>query len=81
MAEVIQMPRLSDTMEEGNIVAWHKKEGDAKDPFSHRLHCEPNAIPAQLTRINIGEDLRTTTKVAGYRSVLAPPPACFVIGK
>jgi len=28
MAEVIKMPRMSDTMEEGNIVAWHKKEGD-----------------------------------------------------
>ena len=28
MAEIIRMPRLSDTMEEGNIVAWLKKEGD-----------------------------------------------------
>lgn len=28
MAEVIKMPRMSDTMEEGNIVAWHKKVGD-----------------------------------------------------
>ncbi len=29
MAEVIRMPRLSDTMEEGNIVSWQKKVGDA----------------------------------------------------
>ena len=28
MAEVIRMPRMSDTMEEGNIVGWHKKVGD-----------------------------------------------------
>lgn len=28
MAEVIKMPRLSDTMEEGRIVEWLKKEGD-----------------------------------------------------
>ena len=28
MAEVILMPRLSDTMTEGVIVAWHKKVGD-----------------------------------------------------
>lgn len=28
MAEVIQMPLMSDTMEEGNIVEWLKKEGD-----------------------------------------------------
>lgn len=26
------MPRMSDTMQEGNIVAWHKKEGDAIQP-------------------------------------------------
>ena len=29
MAELISMPRLSDSMEEGEIVAWHKKVGDA----------------------------------------------------
>jgi len=29
MAEIIRMPRLSDTMEEGNIVSWLKNEGDA----------------------------------------------------
>ncbi len=29
MAEVIRMPKMSDTMEEGIIIAWLKKEGDA----------------------------------------------------
>lgn len=29
MAEVIRMPRMSDTMEEGNIVGWMKNVGDA----------------------------------------------------
>ncbi len=29
MAEIIRMPRLSDTMEEGNIVSWLKKEGES----------------------------------------------------
>ena len=28
MAEVIRMPRLSDTMTEGKIVSWNKKVGD-----------------------------------------------------
>jgi pyruvate dehydrogenase E2 component (dihydrolipoamide acetyltransferase) len=32
MAEIIRMPRMSDTMSEGNIIAWHKKEGDAIKP-------------------------------------------------
>ena len=29
MAEVILMPRLSDTMTEGVIASWHKNIGDA----------------------------------------------------
>ena len=29
MANVVHMPALSDTMEEGTLVAWHKKVGDS----------------------------------------------------
>ncbi len=29
MAEVINMPRLSDTMEEGTVAQWFKKVGDS----------------------------------------------------
>ncbi|MFT3764429.1 MAG: pyruvate dehydrogenase complex dihydrolipoamide acetyltransferase [Minicystis sp.] len=29
MAKVLEMPKLSPTMEEGQISAWHKKEGDS----------------------------------------------------
>src|SRR5450631_1845382 len=29
MAKVLDMPKLSPTMEEGVLSAWHKKEGDA----------------------------------------------------
>jgi pyruvate dehydrogenase E2 component (dihydrolipoamide acetyltransferase) len=32
MAEVIEMPRLSDTMTEGVIAKWHKKVGDSVKP-------------------------------------------------
>jgi len=32
MAEIIRMPRLSDTMEEGNIISWLKNEGDPVSP-------------------------------------------------
>ena len=32
MAEVIEMPRLSDTMTEGVIVKWHKKVGEPLKP-------------------------------------------------
>lgn len=29
MADIVRMPALSDTMEEGTLVAWHKSVGDA----------------------------------------------------
>ncbi len=29
MAEIVRMPRLSDTMEEGVVAKWHKKVGDS----------------------------------------------------
>ena len=32
MAEVIRMPKMSDTMTEGVIVEWHKKVGDKIKP-------------------------------------------------
>jgi pyruvate dehydrogenase E2 component (dihydrolipoamide acetyltransferase) len=28
MAEIVHMPKLSDTMTEGVVAAWHKKVGD-----------------------------------------------------
>src|SRR6266481_5382177 len=28
MAKILDMPKLSPTMEEGVLTAWHKKEGD-----------------------------------------------------
>jgi len=28
MAEIVRMPKMSDTMEEGTIAVWHKKVGD-----------------------------------------------------
>lgn len=31
MAKLVDMPKLSPTMEEGQIAAWHKSEGDAID--------------------------------------------------
>ena len=32
MAQILDMPRLSDTMKEGVLVKWHKKEGDKLSP-------------------------------------------------
>ena len=48
MAEIIRMPRLSDTMEEGNIVAWLKKVGDAVSPGDILAEVETDKATMEL---------------------------------
>lgn len=48
MAEVIRMPRMSDTMEEGNIVAWLKKEGDTVEAGETLAEVETDKATMEL---------------------------------
>ncbi|MBP7183974.1 MAG: pyruvate dehydrogenase complex dihydrolipoamide acetyltransferase [Saprospiraceae bacterium] len=48
MAEVIRMPRLSDTMEEGNIVSWLKKVGDNVEPGDVLAEVETDKATMEL---------------------------------
>ena len=48
MAEIIRMPRLSDTMEEGNIVSWLKKEGDSVKPGDILAEVETDKATMEL---------------------------------
>jgi pyruvate dehydrogenase E2 component (dihydrolipoamide acetyltransferase) len=48
MAEIIRMPRLSDTMEEGNIVAWLKKVGDQVKPGDVLAEVETDKATMEL---------------------------------
>ena len=48
MAEIIRMPRLSDTMEEGNIVDWLKKEGDKVAPGDILAEVETDKATMEL---------------------------------
>lgn len=48
MAEIIRMPRLSDTMEEGNIVSWLKKEGDSVSPGDILAEVETDKATMEL---------------------------------
>ena len=47
MAEVILMPRLSDTMTEGVIAAWHKKRGP-KTPSVKKILPDENEDKQEL---------------------------------
>lgn len=60
MAEIIRMPRLSDTMEEGNIIEWLKKEGEQVEPGDVLAEVETDKATMELesffsgTLIHIG---------------------------
>src|SRR5215207_5257956 len=62
MAEVILMPRLSDTMTEGVIAAWHKKVGDPVKKGELLAEVETDKATMELesykdgTLLHIGSD-------------------------
>jgi len=62
MAEVIRMPRLSDTMEEGNIVSWLKSEGDSVEPGDILAEVETDKATMELESFNEGTLLHIGVK-------------------
>ena len=62
MAEVIRMPRLSDTMEEGNIVAWLKKVGDKVSPGDILAEVETDKATMELESFHEGYLLYISVK-------------------
>lgn len=54
MAEVIRMPRMSDTMEEGNIVGWLKKVGDLVEPGDVLAEVETDKATMELESYHEG---------------------------
>ena len=54
MAEVIRMPRMSDTMEEGVIVGWLKKVGDEVEPGDVLAEVETDKATMELESFQEG---------------------------
>lgn len=54
MAEVIKMPRMSDTMTEGVIVEWHKKVGDKIKSGDLLAEVETDKATMELDSYNDG---------------------------
>ena len=48
MAEVIRMPRMSDTMEEGNIIGWMKEEGETVEAGETLAEVETDKATMEL---------------------------------
>lgn len=69
MAEVILMPRLSDTMTEGVIAAWHKKVGDAVKKGDLLAEIETDKATMELESYQDGILLYTGTPNGGKLQV------------
>lgn len=54
MAEIIRMPRLSDTMEEGVIIGWSKKVGDKVSPGDILAEVETDKATMELESFHEG---------------------------
>ena len=54
MAEIIRMPRLSDTMEEGNIIGWMKAVGDQVEPGDVLAEVETDKATMELESFQSG---------------------------
>jgi pyruvate dehydrogenase E2 component (dihydrolipoamide acetyltransferase) len=65
MAEVILMPRLSDTMTEGVIAAWHKKVGDPVKKGDLLAEVETDKATMDLESYKDGTLLFTGTEKGG----------------
>jgi pyruvate dehydrogenase E2 component (dihydrolipoamide acetyltransferase) len=65
MAEVILMPRLSDTMTEGVIAAWHKKVGDTVKKGELLAEVETDKATMDLESYKDGTLLYTGTDKGG----------------
>jgi len=62
MAEVIRMPRMSDTMTEGNIVGWLKEEGEEVEPGETLAEVETDKATMELDSFSEGVLLHIAVK-------------------
>src|SRR6476620_4095249 len=69
MAEVILMPRLSDTMTEGVIAAWHKKVGDTVKKGDLLAEVETDKATMELESYKDGTLLHIGTEKGGKLQV------------
>ena len=79
MAEVILMPRLSDTMTEGVIAAWHKKVGDKVKKGDLLAEVETDKATMELesykdgTLLHIGIDKGGKLQVNDLLAIIGEP--------
>ncbi|MFZ0489180.1 MAG: pyruvate dehydrogenase complex dihydrolipoamide acetyltransferase, partial [Salegentibacter sp.] len=76
--EVIKMPRLSDTMEEGTVASWIKKEGDKVEEGDILAEIETDKATMEFesfyegTLLKIGIQEGETAKVDSLLAIIGP---------
>lgn len=76
MAEIIRMPKMSDTMEEGVIAAWLKKVGDAVKPGDILAEVETDKATMELESyeegilLYIGVEEKSAVAVNGVIAII-----------
>ncbi|MFN4146232.1 MAG: pyruvate dehydrogenase complex dihydrolipoamide acetyltransferase [Runella sp.] len=79
MAEVIKMPKMSDTMTEGVIATWHKKVGDSVKSGDIIAEVETDKATMDLesyqegTLLYIGAETGAAVPVDGVLAILGAP--------
>src|SRR5512142_2466937 len=78
MAEKVLMPKLSPTMEEGQISRWVKNEGDAYEANETLAEVDTDKATMEMTALSAGTLLKIL-KGAGETAALGEPIA--IIGQ
>ena len=79
MAELIKMPRLSDTMEEGTVASWLKKVGDKVEEGDILAEIETDKATMEFesfyegTLLYIGVQVGETTNVDDPLAIIGQP--------
>jgi pyruvate dehydrogenase E2 component (dihydrolipoamide acetyltransferase) len=79
MAEIVRMPKMSDTMEEGVIAQWHKKVGDTVESGELMAEIETDKATMDYESYNdgtvlyLGADEGEAVKVEGILAVVGEP--------
>jgi pyruvate dehydrogenase E2 component (dihydrolipoamide acetyltransferase) len=72
MAEIIQMPKLSDTMTEGTVVKWLKNEGDVINVGDIIAEIETDKATMDLESFDSGTLLKILVPAGGTAACKAP---------
>lgn len=82
-AEVLRMPKMTDTMTEGNFVAWHKKVGDKVASGDILAEVETDKATMELesysdgTLLYIGVEAGSAIPINGIIAIIGAPGADY----